>query len=99
MVLVITYCVRFFPAAGTRRPTGDVGARAYTGPYWSSCSNNTSGWQIDFDTYSVHMGSADRTRGFSIRCVAYGYRNYNCFCCSFVLLAKADLRFPSKKRG
>ena len=70
---MITYCVRFFPAAGRRHNgTGDSGMRNNGGRYWSSSTAvNTSGWYIEFGSAMMCVGGVGRTIGFTVRCVAY----------------------------
>ena len=85
---MITYCVRFFPAAGERhRETGLCQNRGRYGCYWSSSKNNiTGGWSTLLTTTTVHLNVTGHTFGYSVRCVAQGFSNYNCFFCSFVYL-------------
>ena len=71
MVLVITYCVRFFPAAGRLSYEGPSGKRSDTGAYWSSgVSTITNGWFLSFYNTTARLDSYYRTSGYSVRCVA-----------------------------
>ena len=62
----------FLPAAGWRVfDDGRVYHRGYAGAYWSSTQNSGHGHNLSFyNGYTSPAGDANRTYGFSVRCVA-----------------------------
>ena len=78
----------FFPAAGRRLwRDGTTAFRGSVGRYWPlSSSSGYFAWSVSFSGGSADITTSERSIGYSIRCVAQGSRNYNCFGCSFILL-------------
>ena len=59
------------PAAGFRFYTnGTLDYRGNLGYYWSSTENSTNAWFLYFDSSSAYTTLANRTNGFSVRCVS-----------------------------
>ena len=73
--------MRFFPAAGRRDPSiGTSTLRGREAIYWSSSANSTANsYYFLFRLNDVALSQWYRTSANSIRCVAFGVRNYYCF--------------------